>query len=245
MEEPEAIYSRLRSLYEEQNYQPNELHRFFAKLPELLRRKYGQLSCPVMVTTNYDTLLEEAFEETSEPYNLLVYKKDENERYNFYYRHFGETEYQIITGDSLPELELGKKVVILKLHRGLDQLNPMQESWIVTEDDFINMARSKIAGLLPNNVLTRIRSSHLWFLGYSMQDWSLRVMLWDLWNRQNGYQWKNFYNSAIEPMADEDEFTRRFWEKWDVKVIAATLETYLPALHQRLESLPDREDWGL
>ena len=57
-------------------YPLTDVHRFLAQLPALTVRKTGRRQCPLIVTTNYDDLLERAFDEAGEPYHLVMYIAD-------------------------------------------------------------------------------------------------------------------------------------------------------------------------
>ena len=53
---------------------------------------------------------------------------------------------------------------------------------MITENHYIDYLRqADIARLIPVNVVSRMRKSHFLFLGYSLKDWNLRVILNRLW----------------------------------------------------------------
>ena len=63
------------------NYQPTSVHQFWAGLPQLLRQKLINPSYPLLVTANYDNLLEKAFEKAGEPYDLLCYADESDHQH--------------------------------------------------------------------------------------------------------------------------------------------------------------------
>lgn len=65
------LNKRLRQIFDA-DYPPTPLHRFFARLPAALREK-GYPPYQLIVTTNYDDVLERAFKEANEPYDLITY----------------------------------------------------------------------------------------------------------------------------------------------------------------------------
>src|SRR6266540_2810589 len=59
------------------------------------------------------------------------------------------------------------------------------ESFVVTEDDYIDyLSRSDVAAAVPVGLAAKLRRSHFLFLGYTMADWNLRVILNRLWSDQ-------------------------------------------------------------
>lgn len=65
-----ALYEALRILFA-QPYAPNLIHRFFAALPALLRKKCQSPTYPLIVTACFDSALEQAFQEAGEPFDLV------------------------------------------------------------------------------------------------------------------------------------------------------------------------------
>jgi hypothetical protein len=77
------LRDRLREVLLADAYHCGELHEFLASLP-----------CPlVIVVTNYDTLLEQAFQAANRPYDLVIYPADRRDIANavLWWRH-GEAE---------------------------------------------------------------------------------------------------------------------------------------------------------
>jgi hypothetical protein len=69
------------------------------------------------------------------------------------------------------------------------------------------------------------------FLGYSMQDWNLRVILNRIWGEQK-LRYKSW---AIQ--RSPDQLDREFWEMRGVDVYDVPLESYVPALKAALTKL--------
>ena len=57
---------------------------------------------------------------------------------------------------------------------------------MITEDHYIDyLTKTDIGELLPAELLGQARrESHFLFLGYSMRDWNLRVILHRIWGQQ-------------------------------------------------------------
>lgn len=65
------LYRKLHQIFDA-NYPPTPLHKFLASIPDIMRRK-GYAPSQLIVTTNYDDLLESAFRDASEPFDLVSY----------------------------------------------------------------------------------------------------------------------------------------------------------------------------
>ena len=78
------------------------------------------------------------------------------------------------------DLSLDDRSVILKIHGAVDRSSPDGEddSFVITEDHYIDyLTRTDLANLVPITLAAKLRRSHFLFLGYSLRDWNLRVIL--------------------------------------------------------------------
>lgn len=69
------LFNALHQLFN-RNYPPTHLHRFLAALPALLVSRHYAPRYQLIVTTNYDDLLEQAFAAAGEPFDLVTYVSD-------------------------------------------------------------------------------------------------------------------------------------------------------------------------
>jgi len=218
------LYDELHTLLEAE-VSPTPIHRFFASLPPLLRER--GVPHQLLVTTSYDLALESAFLEAGEEFDVVSYVASGPQRGKFC--HIGpDGSGRII---DLPntyatELSLEERTVILKLHGQVDR-GPAREweSFVVTEDDYIDyLARSDVAGAVPVGLAAKLRRSHFLFLGYTMADWNLRVILNRLWSDQP----LSYRSWAVQP--DAKPLEREFWRRRDVDVDELPLEQYIETL---------------
>jgi hypothetical protein len=116
--------------------------------------------------------------------------------------------------------------VILKLHGQVDTTSERAwESFVVTEDDYIGyLAQSEVANVVPVSLAAKLRRSHFLFLGYTMADWNLRLLLYRLW----GDEPLSYRSWAVQEEAKP--FELEFWRRHDVNVIDVPLEEYVRAL---------------
>ena len=71
-----ALYHELQKLFDA-DYPISTLHDFLARLPGMLRQKGYSPRGQIILTTNYDDVLERAFDRVNEPFDLLSYSSEE------------------------------------------------------------------------------------------------------------------------------------------------------------------------
>jgi hypothetical protein len=218
-------------------YEPTPVHRFFASLTQRLQSKnFGhdvagfQL---LTVTTNYDDLLEQAFRDAGVVFDLLVYRIQGGRGLFAHVKPDGQTV-QIDTPNQYGDLSLDVRPVIVKIHGAVDRNDRDRDSYVITEDDYIDyLAGADLSNFLPALVKDELIHSHFLFLGYSLQDWNLRVFLKRIWDEQQKYKYKSW---AIQ--LDPDEIDRALWKSRDVEIVGASLDDYMAALAHEIEALP-------
>ena len=185
-----TLYEWVRDPFEA-IYPPTSLHYFLARMSGLLRKRNKPRQ--VILTTNYDDALESAFDamDPPEPFDLLWYEAKPPHCGRFIHQRRASDIPPADRGDesvaaSTPiarpneyaDLEPDERTVIVKLHGAMVRDDPARDSYVITEDDYIRyLTGADIASQLPAVLRERITESHLLFLGYSMRDWNLRVVL--------------------------------------------------------------------
>jgi hypothetical protein len=212
----------------------NRVHRFLARLPGRLRHK-GYLPKLLIVTTNYDDQVEKAFAETHEPLQVVSYVAEGGEDVRGKFAHHGEdgrrdvifkpNEYTVVAPERGP--------VLLKIHGAVDRDNEINDSYVVTEDHYIEfLSRADLANFVPVHLAAQLRTSHFLFLGYSLKDWNLRVVLQRIWDAQ-----RLRYNSwAVHK--DTDLLDRSFWARRNVSILTSDLARFIDDLSGRIDRLP-------
>src|SRR4051812_40406733 len=224
---PGALYDRLHEVFANPPA-PNPLHRLLASLPAERRRR--QLAPGhVIVTTNYDDALERAFEDAKEPYDVVTYIADGDDAGRFLHRRGNEPGTVIDLPNEYRGLALGERTVILKLHGAIDRVDPLQDSFVITEDDYIAyLMRTDLSGLLPVTLSAELSRRHFLFLGYSLRDWNLRVILHRIWGRQ-----RRRYNSWAVQL-QPDALDQAFWDERKVEIRDVSLDEYVKGLMEEL-----------
>jgi hypothetical protein len=233
MEGPGALYLELRKLFDA-DYEFTPIHKFFAALPAALREKGYLPGHQLIVTTNYDDVMERAFKEAGEEFDLVGYVAEDKQLRGKFWHWPPDCEARIIEiPNKYEELELKNRSIILKIHGAIDRANSERDSFVITEDDYIDyLTRADISTLVPVKVAAKLRSSHFLFLGYSLRDWNLRVILQRIWGEQR-LSWKSW---AV--LLDPQRYDLEFWRKRDVDIYEVPLEDYIATLAESVKSLP-------
>ena len=212
------LWDELHALLEA-DAQPTPVHRFFASLPPQLRARGAPHQ--LIVTTSFDLALEQALLDAGEEFDVVSYIASGRHRGRFCHLAPDGTAAAIeIPNTYASELSLERRTIILKLHGRFDP-SPQREweSFVVTEDDYIDyLAQSDVSASVPVGLAAQLQRSHFLFLGYTMADWNLRVVLKRLWG-DNPLSYRSW---AVQP--DAKPLEREFWRRLDVDVLEAPLE---------------------
>jgi hypothetical protein len=222
---PGPLYERLRRVFDG-DYEPSPVHRLFAQLPARLReeRRTHQL----LVTTNYDDVLERALRNVGEEFDVVSYVAEGDFRGKFLHLRPDGEVILIETPNQYGkhgELSLEERTVVLKIHGAVDRADEERDSFVITEDHYIEyLTRTEIAELVPVTLTAKLRRSHFLFLGYSMRDWNLRVILHRIWGQQR----LKYHSWAVQ--IDPEPIERQYWSMRGVEILDQPLDTYVATL---------------
>jgi DNA-binding SARP family transcriptional activator len=221
------LYDELHALFDDE-HDPGPAHAFVAGLARFLGEQ-GQPR-PLVVTSAFDAALEQALAQAGEEADVVSYVSQGVSSGKFVHFPAGGDPTVIDVPNVYTGLALGEKTVVLKIHGQVDR-HPerLWESFVVAEDDHIDyISGSDIAGVVPVTLAAKLRRSHFLFLGYFLDDWSLRVFLHRVWGRQ-----KVSYRSwAIVPAASRVE--RELWRERGVDVLDVPLDEFVEAFERCL-----------
>jgi hypothetical protein len=230
------LYRRLRQILKA-GYEPGPVHRFLARLPQALEGLGLEKRYQLIVSTTFDTTLEQAFDDELEPYDLAIYMAKGPDNGRFVHFPYEGAPVSIGVPNNYGKFPIGvdgelERTVIVKIHGAADGNigdYSIKENYVITEDHYIDyLSRSPIENLVPVQILEKLRDSHCLFLGYTVRDWNLRVFLKRIWEggRIDAQSW------AVEP--DPDALEREFWKRSGVDLYAADLADYVGQLHEQL-----------
>ena len=238
------LYDELQKLFA-RDYPVTSIHALLAKMPGALRQAGCAGGLPLIITTNYDEVLEAAFLLAGEPFDLVSYFIErENQRAKFWHlpnasEHFRKragaaaveaAPWQVMSPpNTYAQLPVNQRTIILKIHGAVDREDKDQSSFVITEDDYIDfLSQMDFANPLPKMLAAMMKDTHFLFLGYGLRDWNLRVILQRIWGAQ-----KRSYNSwAIQ--LNPQTIDRKSWAKRNVDLLDMKLEDYVPLLEQAI-----------
>lgn len=233
----QPLYQELHDLFVA-DYEPTALHRFLAEIPAIVRglpvapRDRHQL----IVTTNYDDALERAFNDAGEAFDLVSYVCDGEDRGKFVHTAPDAEPELIERPNEYAALSLDHRTVILKIHGAVDRADPERDSYVITEDHYIDyLTRTDVANLLPITLAAKLRQSHILFLGYSLRDWNLRAIFHRIWQERR----RSCASWAIQRAPEPVEV--RFWQKRGVEILDFALDLYVAELGRHARTFPVSE----
>lgn len=165
------LKTRLRDVFAK-DYELGVIHEFLAECPK------PQL----IVTTNYDNLIEKAFRAKGRDFHLVTHpERDESFAGSVLWWKPNVTVPVAFTPATLP-LSLTDTTIIYKMH-GTGSRHAAWNSFVITEEDYVRfLARMTQKQAIPARFTLQFMNSSFLFLGYGLRDWNLRVMLENLRN---------------------------------------------------------------
>ena len=206
------LRERLRAVLDHK-YAFSPLHELLASVPVPL----------LIVVTNYDTLLEQAFRKANnKPYDLVIYPSDRLDAAGsvLWWRH-GEPQPSPVHPNKL-NIDLSKRTVIYKMHGSIAR-SPEWDNFVITEEDYIEFL-SRMNTAVPPIFYSHCLERNFLFLGYSLRDWNLRVVLRNLSRMLVKRGGEILPSWAIQ--RNPSDLERDLWEKRNVTIFDVPLDEF-------------------
>jgi hypothetical protein len=134
----------------------------------------------LIITTNYDVLMEKALEAQGVPYAVITVDRSER-RAHAHFVGMNDKEAAVLKTRNPPlparQFSLNKGgralVVLFKMHGCLNPTLDVPDGIVITEADYVDFI-SHLDDVLPAAVGTLLPAKRLLFLGYSFSDWNVR-----------------------------------------------------------------------
>ncbi len=188
--------------------QPGEVHHLLAGWP-----------LEVVLTTNYDNLMERAFVMKGKDPAKSVYKRS------------GDQE-------QIKNIPRSKTPLVYKLHGSLEDLDSM----VITEDNYIDFLISLIEGpKVPNFITNLFERYSILFIGYGLKDWNIRVLL-RYFRKKDDTRWfavqRHLLADNDNAAAQEWDSTVMYWQRNSVSVYNCDALAFLRELDRRYREDP-------
>jgi hypothetical protein len=222
------LYDHLRDVFTAQ-YGYTVVHDFLARLPGSLEAAGGARRHQLIVTTNYDDALEQALTAAGEPFDLVWYSTHGLSSQGIFLHKPNDCEPRPIERPNEYHLPVDDRTVILKIHGAVSRANDAYDSYVISEDDYIKfLMHTSLQQLIPATLLAKLFSSHILFLGYSLQDWNLRVILHQIATQ------RDLSRDSWAIQKHVQEVDRALWEFRDVHLHELALDAYVGELRERM-----------
>ena len=193
---------------------PTALHHYLASFTKPL----------LIITTNYDDMIEAAFEAAGRPYHLIIQTISPDRAATMRIRR---AESDVIEDSDAIDIDIGSAAIIFKIH-GSSGPGDIQD-YLITEDDYLRFLQRMMNGAaVPTPLAVPMRTRQFLFIGYGLEDWNMRLLL---------HQLKEYVSapSSVTPpswaiMHSVDEVDRRLWRDRGVDLFEIPLADFVDGL---------------
>ncbi len=201
---------------------PGALHEYLASLP----------GHRLIVTTNYDTLLEQALAAAGKPYHLVVHpiEKDDMRGSVLWWAPGAAAPKPVPTNEL--DIDLANSTVVYKMHGSVGARDSDEwDNFVITEDDYTDFLSQMSGGnsAIPAIFRAHFRGRNFLFLGYSLSDWNLRVVLNNL-SRDLTKDGRGSDFAAWAIQRQPSTFERKLWGKRAVEIFDQEIGTFVARL---------------
>jgi hypothetical protein len=201
---------------------PGALHEYLANLS----------GHRLIVTTNYDTLLEQALQAAGKPFHLVVHPKErDDKRGSVLWWEPGAKEPGWAATNEL-DIDLSTSTVVYKMHGSLSgNDNAEWDHFVITEDDYTDFLSQMSGGnsAIPAIFRGYFHQRNFLFLGYSLSDWNLRVVLNNL-SRDLKKEGRGDDTASWAIQLRPTRFDSKLWGKRDVQIFDQDIDDFVRRL---------------
>ncbi len=201
--------------------------------PSLLLRTLARLPLRLIITTNYDRLMEKAYEVEGQPKPIVIpqrrtgFDSDESAEWN-------DTLQRVLPENLTPRKvaadgEPGEPAIVYKMH---GTFGDDASGLVLSEDDYVDFmtTMSSSAGRgMPRLLSQMIVDSSLLLLGYSLEDWDFRTIYKALIEGQERDQLRMSYAIQYDPTPMWAEF----WRQKAVRIFDYDLGVFADGLRDK------------
>lgn len=213
-----ALEQELHSIFD-CDFPLTSLHTFLAEIPSPL----------LIVTTNYDDLIERAFKAKGRSYDVVIHTTNPKFGDRVLWWQHDATEPQVVIPQKL-DIDLSRTTVIYKMHGAVDRFDRGRDQYVITEDDYVDfLARMIKNKAIPSIFAEPFQTKHFLFLGYGLRDWNWRVVLNRIEKDLRRHKKLNSWAIQKEPSSLE----KKLWERREVNVYDMTIDDFVKELQSR------------
>ncbi len=192
----------------------------------------------VIVSTNYDTLVEQAFLAAGKSYDLVIYPADRKDIANavLWWQH-NAPEPRVQAPNEL-DIDLSKTTVIYKMHGTIHPETAKWDNFVITEEDYIEfLSRMTTNTAIPSLFFQHFSERSFLFLGYSLSDWNLRVILKNITKLRPSKRTDGGDDGEVLPswaaQFRPSELESKLWEWRKVSIFDLTIDEFVAKMNER------------
>ena len=212
-----GLHAALRPVFN-RDYQPLPVHEYLASIEVPL----------LIVTTNYDTLVEDALTSAGRPHDIVVQTTDEDLADQVYWIPHDSSvpELKTLGGPGGLDIDLSARTVVYKIHGSVNRTAGENDQYLITEDDYVSFLGRMTGGkAIPMVFAEAFQTRQFLFLGHGLGDWNLRVLL----NRLQTRPSVDDPSWAIQK--DVTDVEKEFWSKRGVNVYEVDVTDFVGGLN--------------
>jgi len=196
----------------------------------------------LILTTNYDCLMEEALDEAEVDYVVLTTrKKDQKVLVRFSPRikdaaNLASANSGKYFPNNLSLMKPKSMVVIYKMHGCLNAaLTETDDGVVISDNDYVDYISqmNSAHGSIPAYVNTLMQDKPFLFLGYSLNDWNVRSVF-ETMRKKRG---EDFDDQDYSVMSYLGPFEKLFFQRNGVTILKTDLNSYVAGVLSVLEGL--------
>lgn len=215
---------------------PTPTHRLVARSAKYYLSQRGRTegAAYVVVTTNYDCLMERALEEVGERYAVLTVDQEGKVHPRFskdleYLREGYVPQYaKDLYVDEWPAL-----VMIYKIHGSLEaDDDPRKDNLIISEGDYVRYIAK--LGHVPAPVSAVLKDRDILFLAYSLNDWNVRAVFERIREARGRDKSSDPKRDTLDfaVLRDVTTFEQVYCKKKNVTILQTDLDSFVKRIQQ-------------
>jgi hypothetical protein len=243
----------------ENKTQPTETHRLVASAAgNYVQANRHDATAPdwLVITTNYDCLLENALDSAAEPvpyYVVTVLTTDPptvDLRFSKgaqQYLALNDTQFKKIAQSAFvePDYAVAKApgnfsgltnrpkplVTIYKIHGSLHAgATSDRDGVVITHEDYVTFL--SVDGIVPGYIRTRLRGMHLLLLGYSFSDWNVRSLYRSITQYRASRAAKNMMVGDYAVLYEPSAYETGFFDTNKIDVLDTSLDVFCQRIQE-------------
>jgi len=214
---------------------PTAIHRLIADAASTHLGAAKVVDDYLIITTNYDSLMEKALDEKKVPYAVLRRNRYDGKIYTRIENLEPEEKERLeqLHPACAPEqysLQASRKMaVVYKMHGCLYQgLTEEDDGLVISDSDYVDFI-SNIQNIVPSHVGSLMGTKHLLFLGYSFGDWNIRSLYERMVVRTAKTNKRDY---AVTRSLSR--FEEVYFDKRDIILVLTDLASFVTGIRQHL-----------